>query len=57
MPKRRRYATREELVELLAGRAPGVDWPAALDALEAVGARVEVPIVVDEEDPPWQTSS
>lgn len=49
MPKRRRYATREELVELLAGRAPGVDWPAALDALEAAGALVQVVIEVDEE--------
>ena len=49
--KRRRFATREELTELLAGREPGVDWPAALDALTAEGVDVEllVKIVVDEE--------
>jgi len=52
MPKRRRPATREELLELLRGREPGVDWDLALDALEALeeeGPVVQVRIVVDEE--------
>ncbi len=49
--KRRRFATRQELAELLARREPGVGWPAALDALQAEGVNVEtlVKIVVDEE--------
>lgn len=56
MPKRRRFANREELLELLAVREPEVDWPAALDALEEAGALVQVVIEVDEEMP-WPTSS
>jgi hypothetical protein len=54
---RRRLADRGELVELLAVREPAVDWPAALDALEAAGARVEIAVTAEEEAPPWQTSS
>lgn len=48
--KRRRFATREELLELLAGRDPGVDWPTVLDALAAEGVDVAalVQIEVDE---------
>ena len=49
MPKRRRLATREELVEVLSGREPGVDWVKALDALEAAGVEIRIEIVVDEE--------
>lgn len=51
MPKRRRFATRDELTELLARRDPGVDWPHALDVLHAEGVNLEnlVRIVVDEE--------
>lgn len=51
MPKRRRFATREELIELLARREPGVYWHLALAALQAEGVNVEtlVKIVVDEE--------
>jgi hypothetical protein len=54
---RRRFADRGELVELLTVREPAVDWPAALDALEAAGARVEITVTAEEEAPPWQTSS
>jgi hypothetical protein len=46
---RRRYATREELLALLAGRAPGVDWPVVLEHLEAIGAQVVAPKVTVEE--------
>lgn len=51
MPKRRRFASREELLELLAVREPGVDWPAALDVLAAEGVDVAalVKVEVDEE--------
>jgi hypothetical protein len=51
MPKRRRYATREELTQLLAGRTADVDWAKALDALAAVGVDITrlVKVTVDEE--------
>jgi hypothetical protein len=51
MPKRRRFATRGELEQLLAGREPAVDWARALDALAAEGVDVAtlVTIEVDEE--------
>lgn len=51
MPTRRRFATRDELAQLLAGREPGVDWPAALAALAEAGVDVEalVQVEVDEE--------
>lgn len=52
--QRRRFATRQELVELLAGGTPGIviaTVDAALQALAEQGADVEalVKIVVDEE--------
>lgn len=46
---RRRAATREELIELLAGREPEVDWSRALDALTLVGVRLEHEVTVTEE--------
>ena len=49
MPKRRRLATRAELIEVLSGREPAVDWPAVLDLLDTVGGRVELEVVADEE--------
>jgi hypothetical protein len=51
MPKRRRFATRDELTELLARREPAVDWASALAALEAEGVALDnlVKVVVDEE--------
>jgi len=51
VPTRRRFATRAELVEHLARREPDVDWPRAVEALEAEGVLVEhlVRVSVDEE--------
>lgn len=51
MPKRRRFATREELAELLARRDPDVDWSRVLDVLWAENVNLDnlVRIVVDEE--------
>jgi hypothetical protein len=51
MAKRRRYATREELLGLLAGRGDGIDWPAVLTALHEIGVKLDllVKIEVDEE--------
>lgn len=51
MPKRRRFATRDELIELLAGREPNVDWRLAVGALAAAGIDVSqlVKVLVDEE--------
>jgi len=51
MPKRRRFASRQELEQLLAGREPDVDWAKALDALAAEGVDegALVEIEVDEE--------
>lgn len=48
---RRRFATTQELTELLVAREPDVDWPRALEALAATGVHVDtlVRIVVDEE--------
>lgn len=51
MPKRQRYATREELAELLASRLSGQPAPAELvEALAALGVNVDalVKITVDE---------
>jgi len=49
MPKRRRLATREEVLETLAGCQPDVDWAKALAALDAAGVQILLEIVVDEE--------
>lgn len=49
MPQRRRAATREELVQVLAGREPGIDWAAVLEHLAEAGAHIELKIVVAEE--------
>lgn len=51
MPQRRRLASRDELLELLAAREPGVDRALALAALTAEGVDVDalIRIVVDEE--------
>lgn len=57
MPKRRRYATRPELMELLAGRVPDAE-PACLervlDGLSELGVAVDglVKVSVDEEIDP-----
>lgn len=49
MLQRRRAATREELVQVLAGRAPGIDWVVVLEHLAEAGVQVELKIVVAEE--------
>jgi hypothetical protein len=43
MPRRHRYATRQELTELLAGDVPNVDSASIAAVLEALAAR-NVPV-------------
>ena len=49
--RRRRFATRAELIELVTRREPAVDWARAFEALDAEGVNVGnlVKVVVDEE--------
>jgi hypothetical protein len=49
--RRRRYATREELIELLAGRSPDIDWTTVVVVLAEIGVPVDhlVKVEVDEE--------
>jgi hypothetical protein len=51
MPKRRRFAAREELEPTLAARDPGIDWVSVLATLTEVGVDIAqlVKVVVNEE--------